>query len=496
MRLVLAIDHGTTGSRAVLYDAEGNKVASAYQEFPQYFPQPGWMEHDPEEIWNSVSSSVDRVLQEVPGGSVAAIGISNQRETTVVWDAETGRPVCNAIVWQCRRTSGRCKQLKSEQDEVRFFRERTGLPIDAYFSATKIEWILKNVPAARIIAGKGRLRFGTTDAWILWKLTGGAVHATDYTNASRTMLFDIEKLRWDREILERFEIPGEMLPRVQQSSGLFGLTVARGALPAGIPITGIAGDQQAALFGQGCFEPGSVKNTYGTGAFVLLNVGRKRPVSEHGLITTLGCDASGEPVYVLEGAIFVAGSAVQWLRDGLKVLDSASLSEQMAESVPDTGGVYFVPALVGLGAPYWDQDARGCVVGITRGTNRNHLVRAALEAMCYQTRDVVEAMQKDSGLTTSELRVDGQATANSFLCQFQADILGVDVIRPADIETAARGAAYLAGLGAGLWESADQMKMSRKESKRFSPEMPRETSAVLYKGWLEAVKRTLSSYIS
>ena len=496
MRLVLAIDHGTTGSRAVLYDAEGNKVASAYQEFPQYFPQPGWVEHDPEEIWNSVSSSVDRVLQEVPGGSVAAIGISNQRETTVVWDAETGRPVCNAIVWQCRRTSGRCKQLKSEQDEVRFFRERTGLPIDAYFSATKIEWILKNVPAARAIAGKGRLRFGTTDAWILWKLTGGAVHATDYTNASRTMLFDIEKLRWDREILERFEIPGEMLPRVQKSSGLFGLTVASGALPAGIPITGIAGDQQAALFGQGCFEPGSVKNTYGTGAFVLLNAGRKRPVSEHGLITTLGCGASGEPVYVLEGAIFVAGSAVQWLRDGLKVLDSASLSEQMAESVPDTGGVYFVPALVGLGAPYWDQDARGCVVGITRGTNRNHLVRAALEAMCYQTRDVVEAMQKDSGLTTSELRVDGQATANSFLCQFQADILGVDVIRPADIETAARGAAYLAGLGAGLWESADQIKMSRKESKRFSPEMPRETSTVLYKGWLEAVKRTLSSYTS
>ncbi|MBL7071584.1 MAG: glycerol kinase GlpK [Candidatus Omnitrophica bacterium] len=492
MKYILAIDQGTTGSRAVLYDRSGKTVASAYQEFPQYFPRPGWVEHDPDEIWDSVKRTILKALKKLPKGSIAAIGITNQRETTVIWDKKTGKPVYNAIVWQCRRTAGRCDRLKDKKGEAAFFRKRTGLPIDAYFSATKIEWILKNVRGALSKAKKGRLCFGTTDSWILWKLTGGKIHATDHTNASRTMLFNIDRFQWDESILKRFGIPEAMLPRVRRSSSVFGKTIKIGKLPSGIPISGIAGDQQAALFGQMCFMPGTMKSTYGTGCFVLLNTGKKRPVSKHGLIVTLGCGTTGEPVYVLEGAIFIAGAAIQWLRDGLKLLRNASDSEKMAYAVSDNAGVYFVPALVGMGAPYWDQNARGSITGITRGARSDHIVRAALEAMCYQTKDVLEAMQKDSGLRIKSLKVDGGAVANNFLCQFQADVLGVDVIRPETIETTSCGAAYLAGLATGYWSDASEIKKYWKKDRVFSPKITRAVASKLYKGWREAVGRTLT----
>jgi len=492
MKYILAIDQGTTGSRAVLYDRRGRKVASAYQEFPQHFPRPGWVEHDPHDLWNSVNDSVQRVLAKVPAGSVAAIGITNQRETTVIWDKRTGTPVHNAIVWQCRRTAPRCDALKKDKKTAAFFTKKTGLPVDAYFSATKIEWILKNVPGARARARRGEVLFGTTDSWILWKLTGGVSHATDYTNASRTMCFNIEKLEWDRAILGKFGIPRQILPDVKKSSGIFGHTVKIGRLPAGIPISGVAGDQQAALFGQACFEPGTMKNTYGTGCFILMNAGKKRPVSKHGLIVTLGCGSRGEPVYVLEGAIFVAGAAIQWLRDGLKILRHASQSEIMARSVADNAGVYFVPALVGLGAPYWDQNARGAIYGITRGTHASHLVRAALEAMCYQTRDVIEAMQKDSKLKIKSLKVDGGAVVNDLLLQFQAGILGIDVVRPKVVEITSLGAAYLAGLAIGYWKNAGEIKRCWAADKVFKPKMARKTADRLYSGWRAAVERTLT----
>ncbi|MBN1793991.1 MAG: glycerol kinase GlpK [Candidatus Omnitrophica bacterium] len=494
MAYILAIDQGTTGSRAVLYTKNGTVKASAYQEFPQYFPQPGWVEHDPEEIWKSVSDVIQRLLLAVPGARIAAIGITNQRETTVIWDKETGRPVYNAIVWQCRRTAPRCERLKKTKDMTRFFRKRTGLPVDAYFSATKIEWILNNISGAMRKAREGRLLFGTTDTWILWKLTNGTVHATDYTNASRTMLFNIETLKWDGAILKKFGIPRKILPRVMRSSGIFGVTAKRGRLPAGIPIAGIAGDQQAALFGQACFEPGTMKNTYGTGCFLLFHTGAKRVTSRHGLITTLACDSRGGPAYALEGAIFVAGSAIQWLRDGLGLLKEASESESIAEALSDNAGVYFVPALVGLGAPYWDQDARGAIFGITRGTKRAHIVRAALEAMCYQTRDVLEAMQKDSGLITRRLKVDGGAVKNNFLCQFQADILGISVVRPKVIESTSLGAAYLAGLATGFWKGARDIRQYWKKDREFSPKMPRKRTQGLYADWKRAVERTFTCY--
>ena len=495
MKYILSIDQGTTGSRVVVYNKNGKKIASAYREFPQYFPKPGWVEHNPMEIWESVNSSIQTVLRKVSGKSIAAVGIANQRETTVIWDRKTSKPVYNAIVWQCRRTAGRCNTLK-KGGGAEFFKKRTGLPVDAYFSATKIEWILKNVKNALSKAKKGRLCFGTVDTWILWKLTSGSMHATDYTNASRTMLFNIEKLKWDKEILDKFGIPEKILPEVKKSSGIFGKTAKIGRLPSGIPICGIAGDQQAALFGQACFEPGTIKNTYGTGCFILLNTGKKRPLSKYGLIATLGCGSRGEPVYVLEGAIFVAGSAIQWLRDGLKLLTAASESERIARSVKDSAGVYFVPALVGLGAPYWDQDARGSIFGITRGTNGSHIVRAALEAMCYQTRDVLEAMQKDSGLRISDLKVDGGAVSNNFLCQFQSDILGIKVTRPSVIETTSCGAAYLAGLAVGYWKNATEIKKCWKKDRIFNPNMPKTEASSLYKKWLRAVKRTLSDYPS
>jgi len=491
MKYILAIDQGTTGSRAIIYDKHGRKIASAYEEFPQYFPKPGWVEHDPEEIWQSVYNSIQKVLKKISADKIQAIGITNQRETTVLWDKDTGKPVYNAIVWQCRRTAPRCGRLKAVKGRSEFFRKRTGLPIDAYFSATKIEWILKNVKGAFKKAKNGKLFFGTTDAWVLWKLTGGKSHATDYTNASRTMLFNIEKLAWDKEILRRFDIPAKILPEVKKSSGVFGVTAKIGNLCAGIPISGIAGDQQAALFGQACFEPGTMKNTYGTGCFVLLNTGSKRIISKYGLITTLGCGIKGEPVYVLEGAIFIAGAAIHWLRDGLKLLSCGCESEKMAASVKDNAGVYFVPALVGMGAPYWNQDARGAIFGITRGTSGSHIVRAALEAMCYQTRDVLEAMQKDSGLKIKGLKVDGGASANNFLCQFQADMLGVDVIRPKVIETTSLGAAYLAGLAAGYWKNTREIRKCWKKDKVFTPKMPCKNVLELYKGWLKAVERTL-----
>ena len=492
MKYILAIDQGTTGSRAVIYDKRGRKIISAYEEFPQYFTKPGWVEHDPEEIWQSVNNSIQKVLKKIPGNKIEAIGITNQRETTVLWDRDTGKPVYNAIVWQCRRTASRCSQIKAIKGETEFFRKRTGLPIDAYFSATKIEWILKNVKGAFKKARRGKLLFGTTDAWILWKLTGGKVHATDYTNASRTMLFNIEKLEWDNEALKKFKIPKQILPEVKRSSGVFGRTVKIGKLSAGIPISGIAGDQQAALFGQACFKPGTMKNTYGTGCFVLLNTGKKRVVSKHGLITTLGCGPDGNPVYVAEGAIFIAGAAIHWIRDGLKLLFCASESEKMAVSVKDNAGVYFVPALVGLGAPYWDQDARGAIFGITRGTNENHIVRAALEAMCYQTKDVLEAMRKDSGLKIKDLKVDGGASANNFLCQFQADMLGINVVRPKVIETTSLGAAYLAGLATGYWKNTSEIKRCWEKDRIFKPKMSKSNALDFYKGWVKAVKRTLT----
>lgn len=491
-KYILAIDQGTTGSRAVVYDKSGKSIASAYREFPQHFPKPGWVEHDPHDLWNSVKYSIDKVLREVSPSSIAAIGITNQRETTVIWDARTGKPVHNAIVWQCRRTSGRCDKLKKRARIAASFKKKTGLPIDAYFSATKIEWILKNVPGAMARARRGKILFGTADSWILWKLTGGKAHATDYTNASRTMCFNIERLKWDKDILKIFRIPERILPEVKNSSGIFGYTARIGHLPAGIPISGIAGDQQAALFGQACFEPGTMKNTYGTGCFILLNTGNKRPISKHGLITTLGCGANGNPVYVLEGSIFIAGAAVQWLRDGLKLFKHASQSNAMAAALKDNAGVYFVPALVGLGAPYWDPDARGAIFGITRGTHAAHFARAAIEAMCYQTKDVVDAMRKDSSIKLKALKVDGGAAASDILCQFQASLLDIDVVRPKIIETTSLGAAYLAGLAVGYWKNANQIKKCWAVDKVFHPGMEKKTRARLCAGWRDAVQRTLT----
>lgn len=488
MKYILAIDQGTTGSRAIVYDKKGKVVASAYQEFPQYFPKPGWVEHDPDEIWKSVYQTIQKVLGDIPYGSIAAIGITNQRETTVVWDKETGKPIYKAIVWQCRRSADRCKRLKKKGGEEANIKKRTGLPIDAYFSATKIEWILKNVRGAQSKARKGRLLFGTTDSWILWKLTGGKVHATDYTNASRTMLFNIERKKWDPKLLRKFNVPMSMMPEVKASSGLFGYTKKIGHLLAMTPITGIAGDQQASLFGQACFNPGTIKNTYGTGSFMLLNTGKKRPNSKYGLITTLGCDAKGEPCYVLEGAIFITGAAIQWLRDGLGLLTEAKESEKMARDARENHGVYFVPALVGLGAPYWDSDARGMITGLTRGTNKNHIVRAAIEAMCYQTRDVLSAMQKDSDIKIKTMKIDGGAVVNSFLCQFQADIAGIDVVRPKIIETTSLGAAYLAGLAVEYWKDTKEIENCWVKDKAFLHKMNRREADELYDGWKRAVK--------
>lgn len=423
---------------------------------------------------------------------MSCIGIANQRETVVAWDAETSQPLHNAIVWQCRRTSSRCAEVNAEPGTAAAVRSITGLPVDAYFSATKFEWLIQQVPAVQAAALRGTLRFGTIDSWLLWKLTSASVHATDYTNAARTMLFDINRLCWSGELTSLFGIPVAALPEVRRSAAVLGVTGRGQGLPDGIPISGVAGDQQAALFGQGCFAPGTGKNTYGTGAFVLMNAGVERPAGDPRLITTLGCSADGSPVYVLEGAIFTAGAVIQWLRDGLHVIDSADASQTMAETVADNGGVYFVPALVGLGAPYWDSGVRGMITGITRGTSREHLVRAALESMCYRTKDVVDAMIEDCGLTLVELRVDGGASANDFLCQFQADILGVRVVRPKDVETTARGAAYLAGLGSGFWKNVGELEEALEIDRAFLPSISEQRRSELYGQWICAVRRALN----
>jgi glycerol kinase len=491
MKYILAIDQGTSGNRAILYNKKGEIIASAYKEFTQYFPAPGWVEHDPVEIIKDVRGLIRKVIQKAGSESIAAIGITNQRETTVLWDKKTGKPIYNAIVWQCRRTASRCEILRKTKGAQELIRKKTGLPIDAYFSATKIEWLLKNIPGAMKKAQNGELLFGTTDTWLLWNLTGGKIHATDYTNASRTMLFNIERLEWDKDLLKIFNIPEKILPEVKKSSGIFGYTAREKNNYKNIPISGIAGDQQSALFGQICFKPGEIKNTYGTGSFILMNTGRKRPVSKHGLITTICCDSDGRHAYALEGSAFIAGAAIQWLRDQLEIIQSASMTEEMAVSVKDNGGVYFVPALTGLGAPYWNQEARGIISGLTRGTTRNHIVRAALEAMCYQTKDIIEAMQKDSGLKIRDIRIDGGAVKNNFLCQFQADLLGINVIRPKITETTSLGAAYLAGLAVGYWKNSDDIENNWSAEKKFKPRMNSIEVKKLYSGWKYAINRAL-----
>jgi glycerol kinase len=491
LKYILALDQGTTGSRAIAYDRRGRAAASAYEEFPQYFPRPGWVEHDPEEIWRSVRRTMARVLREIPGSSIEAVGIANQRETTVVWDRKSGRPVHNAIVWQCRRTADRCRELKDEKGTAELIRKKTGLPVDPYFSATKAEWILKRVGPGR--RGRDRdLSFGNTDSWLLWKLTGGRSHVTDPTNASRTMLFDIARRKWDKDLCGLFGVPTGMLPEVRPSSGLFGHSVGIAGLPSGVPIMGVAGDQQAALFGQAGFAPGAIKCTYGTGSFILLNTGSRRVGSRHGLITTIACGPKGEPVYALEGSVFVAGAAIQWLRDQLGLLGASAESAAAASSIDDNGGVYFVPAFVGLGAPYWDPDARGTIVGLTRGTGKSHLIRAALEAMAFSARDVLEIMRRDSGLAIRQLKVDGGASANDFLCRFQADILGIPVLRPKTIETTSLGAAYLAGLASGFWSGTREIERHWAVDKKYTPVMKKGKAGALYQGWQAAVRKALA----
>ena len=488
-KYVLALDQGTTGSRAIVFDHAGKPLASASKEFRQIYPKPGWVEHDPEEIWASQIEVAGKVLEKagIEPSSVAAIGITNQRETTVVWDRKTGRPINNAIVWQCRRTASICDDMKSRGLEAAV-RAKTGLVIDAYFSGTKIKWLLDNVEGARESARRGELAFGTIDTWLVHKLTGGGVHITDYSNASRTMLFNINELRWDEEMLEELGIPGSMLPEVAPSSKVYGYTDPAVFFGEAVPIAGIAGDQQAALFGQACFEAGLAKNTYGTGCFVLMNVGPKPVVSKSGLLSTIAWGINDSVEYALEGSVFIAGAVVQWLRDELKVIADAAESEQLARSVPDNGGVYFVPAFVGLGAPHWDMYARGTVVGLTRGSNRGHIARAALESICYQTRDVLECMEADSGRALDELKVDGGAIANDFLMQFQSDILGVPVSRPEVAETTALGAAYLAGLAVGYWEGLDDIASNWREQARFAPSMEEKERERLYAQWKRAVE--------
>jgi glycerol kinase len=484
---VLALDQGTSSSRAILFDRSGNLIASAQQPFEQIYPQPGWVEHDPEEIWQTQLATAQDALKQAkatPTG-IAAIGITNQRETTIIWDRE-GRPIANAIVWQDRRTASICEELKAAGLEP-LFRERTGLVLDPYFSGTKIKWLLDNVPGARQRAEAGELMFGTVDSWLIYRLAG--VHLTDYTNASRTLLYDIFEQRWDDRLCEALAVPPSILPAVRPSSGVFAETTALGG---SIPVAGVGGDQQAALFAQAAFEPGMAKNTYGTGAFLLMNIGGRRVASDK-LLTTIAWGLSGngkdEITYALEGSIFIAGAAVQWLRDELGIIASAAESEELAASVPDSNGVYMVPAFVGLGAPHWDPSARGAVFGLTRGANRAHLARATLEAIAFQARDVIETVEADSGVELSELRVDGGAAANDLLLQIQADILGRDVVRPAVLETTALGAAYLAGLATGFWNDFGDISRNWREDKRFSPQMPAERREEMYADWKRAVDR-------
>jgi glycerol kinase len=492
-KMVLALDQGTTSSRAILFDRQGRVVHIAQKELTQHYPKPGWVEHNPMEIWGAQSGVAREVLEaaRVRPQEVAAIGITNQRETTVVWDRHTGEPVHPAIVWQDRRTADLCERLKKAGWEP-VIREKTGLIIDAYFSATKLKWILDHVDGARARAERGDLLFGTVDTWLVWNLTRGRVHATDYTNASRTMLFNIHTLEWDEDILRELGIPKAMLPEVRPSVGAFGETDQETFGGALIPIRGVAGDQHAALFGQGCFESGMAKNTYGTGCFMLMNTGDKPVTSASGLLTTIAWGLTDKVSYALEGSIFIAGAAVQWLRDGLRLLETAADSEYYAGKVPDNGGVYVVPAFAGLGAPYWDMYARGAIFGLTRGTSKNHIIRATLESLAYQTRDVLAAMEQDAGLRLKSLRVDGGAAANNLLMQFQADILGTDVVRPAMTETTALGAAFMAGLGTGFWSMADLVRLDReRDTVTFRPAMDEDARRRLLAGWRKAVERTM-----
>ena len=487
---ILVIDQGTTGSAALLFDEEGQIVSSADSEISQIYPQPGWVEHDPKEIFRTSLVVAQEALQKagVSASQVKGMGITNQRETTVVWDRRTGEPVNNAIVWQCRRTAPLCEELKAK-GLAQTIREKTGLPIDAYFSATKLRWILDHIPEGQCRAQQGDLLFGTIDSWLVWNLTGGAVHITDYSNASRTMLFNIHTLEWDRELLAVLDIPEAVLPKVLPSSQVYGETAAGLLGDARVPLGGIAGDQQAALFGQACYDACMAKNTYGTGSFILLNTGDKPIPSEKGLVTTIAWGLAGKVAYAMEGSIFITGAAVQWLRDGLGLIKSAAESEPLARSVPDNGGVYFVPAFVGLGAPYWDMYARGTIIGLTRGTTGGHLARATLEAIAYQTRDVVEVMSAEACLQVALLRVDGGGTANALLMQFQADILGV-TIQPALVaETTSLGAAYLAGLAVGLWKDTTELARMWRAAETYEPKMSVDQRETLYAGWKRAVER-------
>ena len=491
--MILAIDSGTTGSSALIFDRQGRLVGRAYEELPQHFPKPGWVEHDPDEILAVTRRVIRGALDQarLPASRLTAIGITNQRETTILWDRRTGEPAARAIVWQCRRTAEMCEALKRAGHEPRV-RRATGLVLDAYFSGTKIRWLLDHVAGARRRAAAGRLAFGTVDTWLLWHLTGGAVHATDYTNASRTLLYNIRTKAWDPALLKLLGVPRALLPSVKPSAGRFGLTATFGPLPAGIPITGIAGDQQASMVGHGCLAPGTAKNTYGTGCFLLLNTGARAVFSRHGLLTTLAVGPGAKPAYALEGSVFIAGAAIQWLRDGLRIIDRAPETDGIARRVRDTGGVYMVPAFVGLGAPYWDMGARGAIIGLTRGTTREVLVRATLESLAYQTRDVVDAMQRDSRLRLRRLQVDGGAAANNWLMQFQADLLGRPVERAPLTASTAKGAALLAGMGIGWWTGASAAALAGKPDRVFTPRMPTAERNRLYHGWQEAVARVRS----
>ncbi|CAN2253718.1 glycerol kinase (sn-glycerol-3-phosphate generating) [Bacillus subtilis] len=490
---ILSLDQGTTSSRAILFNKEGKIVHSAQKEFTQYFPHPGWVEHNANEIWGSVLAVIATVISEsgISASQIAGIGITNQRETAVVWDKDTGNPVYNAIVWQSRQTSGICEELR-EKGYNDLFREKTGLLIDPYFSGTKVKWILDNVEGAREKAEKGELLFGTIDTWLIWKMSGGKAHVTDYSNASRTLMFNIYDLKWDDALLDILDVPKSMLPEVKPSSQVYAETVDYHFFGKNIPIAGAAGDQQSALFGQACFEEGMGKNTYGTGCFMLMNTGEKAIKSEHGLLTTIAWGIDGKVEYALEGSIFVAGSAIQWLRDGLRMFQDSSLSESYAEKVDSTDGVYVVPAFVGLGTPYWDSDVRGSVFGLTRGTTKEHFIRATLESLAYQTKDVLDAMEADSNIQLKTLRVDGGAVKNNFLMQFQGDLLNVPVERPEINETTALGAAYLAGIAVGFWKDRSEIANQWNLDKRFEPELEEEKRNELYTGWQKAVKAAMA----
>lgn len=493
-KYVIALDQGTTSSRAIIFDKNTNIISTAQREFTQLYPEPGWVEHNPMEIWATQRSVLTEVIARsgISLKDVAAIGITNQRETTIVWDKKTGEPVYNAIVWQCRRTADICEKLK-EKGLEEYIKENTGLILDAYFSGTKLKWILDNVKGARERAEKGELLFGTVDTWLVWKLTAGKVHVTDYTNASRTMLFNIKELKWDKKILKELGIPENMLPEVRNSSEVYGYT--KMGLTMGeesgtdIPIAGMAGDQQAALFGQACFNSGDTKNTYGTGCFMLMNTGERCIKSTNGLLTTIAIGIDNKIEYALEGSVFIAGAAIQWLRDEMKFFSDAADTEYFATKIENNGGVYLVPAFVGLGSPYWDMYARGTIVGLTRGSNRNHIIRAALEAIAYQSKDLIEAMKEDSGLSFSTLKVDGGAVRNNFLMQFQADILNTDVLRPEITETTALGAAYLAGLAVGFWKDKENIVKNWKLNRKFTPNLSEELRNKYFKGWKKAVEK-------